>query len=158
MTEQQQKFKEIEGFRDWSHYYQFAPELFRQLSHYMFNKEFDLIINSMREFIDNTVAYHSNSILVIEKDDKGKETKKNVAYEDYFEKIVDDYYSVYERTQNFSPQLKEQEISIKKDFFFKETRKIRRQIMKDLAISGITPQASEKRLVKRHEEMEGVGL
>jgi hypothetical protein len=161
------KYKEVEGFRDWRDYFRFSGEKYSDVSVAFLQDNFDMVKKTMRELIDNSYPYHSNTFrMPIKATDKDYIKGENddlyfkfLEYAEYYEILVDAYYKGLEKEK--SPTVTPDDldaISETKDLFIRESRRLRRLILVDLSVSGIIPQATEKKIQPTAVNMEGVGL
>lgn len=148
-NQQNNNYKEIEGFSDWSYFYKFIASKYEDVSYAFLTKKFENIRDAMRELIDNTIAYHSNKIEI---------NNNFIYYHDYFETLIEKYYKKFENIDHLPEQNKSEIVASATDEFMQESRKVRREIMKDIAIARLTPTVSTKKIKQRNEEMEGVGV
>ena len=144
MVERDEKsYVEAQGFLNHNEYSSFVREKYSDASVSFNLKNFDHIKGTMRELIDNTYAYLSHSYAV-----PSKEKEKIILDPaEYFEFIIDNFETIKEMEQKTNLTPAEREIiSEGYDIFMKESRKIRRMIMQDLAVSNITPQPKKKKI------------
>ena len=134
---------EIEGFKNWLHFYEFVSNKYSDVSIALIKKDFKAIREMMRELIDNSYPYHSNKIEIIIKKDQEDE-KILIEYADYFEKLVADLDIIENDKNNSVDPHQKQLLAVAKDNFIIQTRTLRRLIMRDLAIAGIIPHTTKK--------------
>lgn len=147
--------KQIDGFKKWDSYYQFAKDKYTDVSVAIVSKDFELFKSTMRELIDNTCPYHSKGVNITYIENNETLTKK-ISYDEYFELIIEklEEIKIQENSDNLTP---DQMIDIAngKNLFFQETRKIRRLIMDDISTAGIIPTAEIKKDPKINKLLTG---
>ena len=137
-----QDYKEVDGFRDWKYFFQFIGEKYSDVSVAIVQKNFQMARETMRELIDNSSPYHSNTFTIKSLDANQKEVVKKVEYPEFYEIIVDQLDQAIEMEDRPSLAPHEKEILAQaKDQFMKQSRELRRTIMQDLSTSGIIPQS-----------------
>lgn len=164
----QESFTLADGYMDHKIYSDFIKDKYSDLSVAFIQKNFDMIIKCCRELIDNSFAYHSNifqfKVAVLDEkkqpiieDGKPKINVIEMDYPDYFESVIDSYEDAImkEDSDHLTPD-EIQYIASSKDIFIKETRRIRRLIMKDLATANITPIPRVKKIDVIEEQFRGV--
>lgn len=142
-----------DGFVNHKDYSDFIKDKYHDVSVAILKGDFEMIKKTIRELIDNSFAYHSN-VFKFKIDD---EKEKELHYSEYYEIIVDSFEEalVKEQKQNKTPE-DFVEIANSKDIFIKESRRIRRLIMKDLATANITPTPRKKKIETIAEKFRGV--
>ena len=152
----QDSFTIADGYMDHKIFSDFIKDKYSDLSVAFIQKDFNMIIKCCRELIDNSYAYHSN-IFQFKVKVEDKEKIIEMDYPEYFESVIDSYEEsiLKDGSDKLTPPEMD-EIAASKDIFIKETRRIRRLIMKDLAVANITPQPKKKKIDIIEEQYRGV--
>lgn len=140
----EKSYNTIEGYKNQNPFFEFVAQKYYDVSVAFARQEIANIRKTMREFIDNTYPYHSNKIKVeYQNQDEKKTYSQEVEYWEYFEILVNEHDQAKQMNQHRGEPGKK-EIAKATDIFVSESRKLRRNIFRDISRAQIIPQATTK--------------